>query len=380
MPSIYETEKNKQDLVKISPNPVSEKTDKAWDWFKASLWDIFIGLSVLIYVGTGLVQITETGRTVWEILATGGTAFVFGVTINLLFAKKGLIKGETHPEVLKTNEDHDAAYEKILPYVSKGDEWCELENKAAIKIVRERILSKAALSYKDYFNEDGTAKDADFSVPKDASKSIALRVKAKEKAYNDALNANITYLTISDLISLRGNVLDPNDLGRSKTDYEKKTLARSALDKIIPSVIVGYFSVQMIADVGIGNLIWTAFQSILFVIMGYLKYLNSFYFIADEDRQNTKKKIAYLTKFHLWIQNEVINRGRSNDNYGDNNNPGTISKTEGNRLQPATESIDRPSQTISTHAENSTPTELERSEERLSTNQTPSPGGLLPTE
>ena len=101
---------------------IAKSQDKAWDWFKSSVWDLLIGITVIVYITTGLIEIRETGRSIWEILATGAVAFIFGMTLTLLFNKKGLIKGTTHPEVLKTNEEHNQAYRDVLPYISKGDQ------------------------------------------------------------------------------------------------------------------------------------------------------------------------------------------------------------------------------------------------------------------
>lgn len=348
-----------------------ETSDQAWQWLKSSVWDILIGVTVLVYITTGLIEIKETGRTFWEILATGTMAFIFGFTITLLFNKKGLIKGTLHPQVLATNDEHDAKYREVLPYINKADDWCELENTAALRLVRERILSKAALSYGDFFDEEGRSKDVDLSYPKRATKLQKLRTDQKIKAVEKAINAKITYLTISDLISSGQNALDPNFLGRSKEMYNKATVTNNILGRAIPAVIVGYFSVGMLDDASIGQFIWTALQSLIFIIMGYLKYLSSFYFIVDEDRLNNKKRIAYLNKFLEWVKEEVNKDGNSI-------NSRSVSSTKRVPIQPATTSGSRGSETGSTNAETTTTNESGSSETGLRVSETPSPRRLLP--
>ena len=366
MASLYEKEFEKSKTI-------SQSQDKAWEWFKSSIWDLLITVTVFVYITTGLIEIQETGRTFWEILATGAMAFIFGMTLTLLFNKKGLIKGTLHPTVLATNEEHDQNYRKILPFVSHGDAWCEIENKAALKIVRERILSKAALNYQDYFDEEGRSRDNDLSFPKGSNKIQKKRIEAKRKALKQAINAKITYLTISDLIASGENAMDPNYLGRSKTDYDRATLVNNIIGRLIPAAIVGYFTVSMLENTSIAQFIWTAFQALIFVIMGYLKFLNSFYFIVDEDRMNNKKRIAYLNKFLEWVKKEV-------NEDGNRINSGSTSGTERVAIQPATTSNDPASTAISNGTESTTQPEPISSETGLSTSETPSTGGLLPTQ
>lgn len=352
---------------------ISQTQDKAWDWFKSSVWDLLIGITVIVYITTGLIEIRETGRSIWEILATGAVAFIFGMTLTLLFNKKGLIKGTTHPEVLKTNKEHNQAYQEVLPYISKGDQWCELENKAALKIVRERILSKAALNYKDYFDEEGRSLENDMSFPKELNKAQKRRFEDKRKAVKKAISAKITYLTLSDLISSGENEMDPNYLGRSKSDYDRTTLLNNALGRLIPAVIVGYFTVTLIDNTSIAQLIWTSLQALIFVIMGYLKYLNAFYFVVDEDRMNNKKRIAYLYKFLEWVKKEVKKDGNST-------NAATAGSTERKAI-PTTGTSNNPSSTtVSDGTEITTPAKPVSSETGLRVSETPSAGGVLPTK
>lgn len=366
MSSLYEKEFEKSKTI-------NKSQDKAWEWFKSSVWDVLITITVFVYITTGLIEIQETGRTLWEILATGAMAFIFGMTLTLLFNKKGLIKGTLHPSVIATNEEHDQTYRRTLPFISHGDVWCEMENKAALRIVRERILSKAALNYKDYFDEDGASKDNDLSFPKGSNKIQKKRIEEKRKAIKKAMNAKITYLTISDLISNGENAMDPNYLGRSKNDYDKATLLNNILGRLIPAAIVGYFTVNMLENTTIAQFVWTAFQALIFVIMGYLKYLNSFYFIVDEDRMNNKKRIAYLNKFLEWVKKEV------NEN-GNRINSGSTGGSERSAIQPTTTSDNPASTAVSNGTESTAQPKPISSETGLSTSKTPSTGGFLPTQ
>ena len=343
MASLYEKEMQKGKVV-------TETSDKAWEWFKSSLWDILIVLTVIVYIATGLIEIQETGRTVWEILATAGMAFIFGYTVALLFNKKGLIKGMMHPLVVETSEEHDHKYREVMPYISKADEWCDQENTAALKIVRERILAKAALSYIDFFDEEGRFKNVDMEIPAKASKYQKTRALQKRKTIENAINAKITYLTISDLISSGANALDPNYLGRSKEAYNKATIVNNMLGRLIPAAIVGFFSVGMLEDASIGQFIWTSLQALIFIIMGYLKYLNAFYFVVDEDRMNNKKRIAYLNKFLEWNK-EVKENGNSI-------NSRSISSAERTIIQPTTTSVNPSDTTVGDDAKITTTTEL----------------------
>jgi len=303
MASIYEeTIKHQEEKTKYTENK-----DQAWEWIKSSIWDILIGLAILIYITTGIFQVVETGRSIWEILATGGLAFLFGFSINILFSKKGLIKAEQHPLVLKTNLEHDEVYQKVLPYISASDDWCNIENAAALRIVREQILAKAAMSYSDHFDENGRLKSVSYDIDKTMSKEQVKRVLEKRETLKKATKSRISYLTISKLISLDTDNLDPHSMGKTKRQYEKGVVTTSSIDRLLPAIIVGYFSIQPVFGLTFGHFVWTALHSIMFIIFGYVKYLNSYYFIVDENRLNTKKKIALLNKFLNWLKEKNIN-------------------------------------------------------------------------
>lgn len=324
--SIFEQERKRE----LELKNVNKQSDKAWQWVKNSIWDILVAVLALVYVATGLIEITETGRTVGEILATGSMAFLFGFTISTLFAKKGLMEGMTDPRVLETELEHDQVYQEALPYIRRADQWCEIENKAALKLVRERILAKAALSYTDYFDDQGKAKEVEFPDLTNLSKYQLAREKGKQLVVKRAIEAKITYLSISDLISDGTDSLDPNNLGMSKAEYERKQMKSNLIGRIIPALIIGYFGISATASADIGNFIWTALQALLFVAMGYLKKLSAYYFVVDDDRKNTKKKTSYLRKFKLWAMNqEAIEHERNRVESG------TVGPTEGTTVQPA---------------------------------------------
>lgn len=342
-------------------------------FLKDSLWDFLIVVIVLVYVATGLINIQESGRSIVEIIATGGIAFIFGYTISLLFTAKGLIKGDLHPDVIQANKDHEEAYRKALPYIDLGDDWCEIQNKKALRQVRERILSRSAMAYKDYFDEDGRVKNVEVEeITKDMSKLKKRFILRKQKTLERAINARVTHLIMGDLISESGDAMDPNNMGETKASYQKKTAVKGVLGKLLPAVIVGYFSISLVSELSLANFIWTAFQSLLFIVMGYLKYLNAFYFVSDTYKKSVNKRTAFLENFISWAKEEVKKNGTINT--------GGTSTPKTTVVPTTTTSDNQSSETVSDDAETTTPTKPIPSETRLPVSKDASTGRLLPTQ
>ena len=130
----------------------------------------------LVYILSGLVTISKTGKSVAEILATGVISMIVGIIINSIFRSIGIRRGDEDERMVSTAKLHAKAVEDILPHMDMLDDYCEIENKRAKRLVRSRILLECGISYDSVFDKDG-ALIYKAESPKESEK----RREAKEK-------------------------------------------------------------------------------------------------------------------------------------------------------------------------------------------------------
>ena len=211
------------------------------------------------------------------------------------------------------------------------DDWCEEENVKALLKIRKRILNKEGLRYEDCFDEEGIAKDIAFphkslkefeftkivdgeevietiyaeelkesnpgkyKIEKKKIKAFNKRQSAKQKAFIKAMRVKITPLT-TDLITatvVKNN--DPHNLGMDRKQYQKKDAKSEAISRAIFSIVFAYFTVSFIT--GWATLLSSLIQVAIFLSMGGIKWVQSFYFVKEDLRKRTIRQINYIQKF-----------------------------------------------------------------------------------
>ena len=284
----------------------SEKTKK---FIKQNYGYFIVVIACAIYTARGLITIDKTGKTVYEIIVDGALAFFFGVFISRMLDLQGLTNGERDERVIKTNTLHQNIVDEITPYIDELDDWCDQKNAEALKNARIRILKSEGMKYEDYFDENATPKEYTIDFDKYYYKSKLFRKKdrkkiyerarerAKFKAYKKACNLKLTLLTVNSLTNDGGKEYDPYYLGRSKKRYERDTSTREVFSKIVVGIITGIYGIKMITDFSWQSMIWTGIQVVLFLLMGGVKMFQSMFFITDEHRCMTIKKIDKLQIF-----------------------------------------------------------------------------------
>ena len=70
-----------------------ELTGKVQQWFKENVSIIAIVIISVVYVLYGLIHITETGKTIGEIVADGAVSFLMGFLIKMLLNSQGISNG-----------------------------------------------------------------------------------------------------------------------------------------------------------------------------------------------------------------------------------------------------------------------------------------------
>lgn len=290
-----------------------------------------IAFASLAYIAFGLIKIETTGKTIIEIIGSGIVIYFVGYVITMLFSMQGQLAGDRQEDVIKTNKLHAKCVEEIDPKINEMDDWCEEENVKALLKIRKRILNKEGLRYEDCFDEEGIARDIAFphkslkefeftkivngeevieiiyaeelkesnpgkyKIEKKKIKAFNKRQSAKQKAFIKAMRVKITPLT-TDLITatvVKNN--DPHNLGMDRKQYQKKDAKSEAISRAIFSIVFAYFTVSFIT--GWATLLSSLIQVAVFLSMGGIKWVQSFYFVKEDLRKRTIRQINYIQKF-----------------------------------------------------------------------------------
>ena len=273
---------------------------------------VVVVLISFVYVASSLINISRSGKSVYEIVGTGVLSLILGVLINGIFRSMGVQKGDCDERTLATNQLHAKSIEEIIPYIDKLDDFCEMENKRALKTVRTRILAREGMKYSDYFDDEGNPINAKFKMqnaklaphpspaatPSPTGEGYVVD-RAKRKAYKRALRVRIKPLLSSNLTSDGVKATDPFDFGRSKKSYTTRRSASDVIIKLLMALIFGYFGVTL-SEPNVASIIWNSLQIILYISSGIIQMYSSYSWVVDDYRASIIKKIDYLQKFKIY--------------------------------------------------------------------------------
>ncbi|MBQ7226734.1 MAG: hypothetical protein IJX02_09075 [Clostridia bacterium] len=248
---------------------------------------LVVALISAVYIAGSLINISRSGRSIYEILGTGVLSLIVGIMINGVFRSIGLRKGDEDERTVATNALHAKAVEEITPYIDRLDSFCERESRLAKRAVRTRILACEGMKYSDYFDGDDCLL-AGVEAPKD---------KRKRRVYFKALRTKIKPLLSSNLTSDGANASNPFDFGKSKREYASTKSASDVAVKLIMAIVFGYFGVSLTGEINIASLIWNTLQIVLYVAGGVIQMYSSFSWVVDDYRAGVIKKIDMLQKF-----------------------------------------------------------------------------------
>ena len=289
---------------------------------------VVVVLISFVYVASSLINISRSGKSVYEIVGTGVLSLILGVLINGIFRSMGVQKGDCDERTLATNALHGRTIEEIIPYIDKLDDFCEMENKRALKTVRTRILAREGMKYSDYFDDEGNPINAKFKIQNAKNNPSVTQAchlpltkeatphpsptatpsptgegyevdRAKRKAYKRALRVRIKPLLSSNLTSDGVKATDPFDFGRSKKSYTTRRSASDVIIKLLMALIFGYFGVTL-SEPNVASIIWNSLQIILYISSGIIQMYSSYSWVVDDYRASIIKKIDYLQKFKIY--------------------------------------------------------------------------------
>lgn len=274
--------------------------NKTRDFIQKNIGYISVALVCIVYIAASFIIIGKSGKTIEQIIADGFIAFALGFTINRIFDTQGIINGERDERYIATLKLHSEMIDKVSPHIDMLSDWCEIQNKANLKLQRTRILATEGLKYDDYFDDEGNAKGYEYTEKK-LPKNLQKIEDAKISCYRKAVKLKLTPLSAGELTSEGSKANDTYDFGRTKAQYEKEASVSDIVSKVIVAFIFGYFGVSFIATLDMANLIWHCLQVAMFIGMGAITMYKSFTFITDEYRGRIIKKINNLEMFYNYI-------------------------------------------------------------------------------
>lgn len=262
----------------------------------------------IAYITSSLVTISKTGKSAIEIIGTSVLSFIVGTLITSSFRSIGVSKGENSDVMVSTNKLHGNAVDEITPHIDRLDEYCERENKEALKRIRTKILAKAGLKYEDCFDENGIALEIKIDYkscqPSAVSREEKKKIRQKKRAYNRAVHLRFKPLLASNLTSDGVSAENPFDFGSTKKTYTTQKNITGTFSRVLTAIIVGYFSVSLATSVDYATLIWNSLQIVMYIVGGVIQMYASYNWIVDDYRQSIIKKIDYLQKFKIFAEKE----------------------------------------------------------------------------
>ena len=270
----------------------------------------YVALVVIcaIYVATSFLQIDKSGKTVTDILFEGFLAFVVGFCITNLLGTQGIMTGAREQSVMEAVEYHERQVEEVtdLDGMDELDEWCGRMNRKNYRTQRTRVLSKEGLSYSSCFTEEGEALPIpvrDPHIREIWKRGLRLwlamwrTARRQTRAYHRAVALRLTELSAGELTGEGGRSDDPFWMGRGVGEYQKQVAIKNLVSKVLTSLGLGYYSMELIADFSFGMLLWRIVQVAIFLVLGAIQYGASMSYMADEYRERRRKKGRHLIKF-----------------------------------------------------------------------------------
>lgn len=272
----------------------------------------------IIFVASSIITIGKTGKSVHTIIVDGAVSFFMSLFLGRLLTFQGLINGERDEKYLATAALHGEMVVKISPHIERLDAWCEKKTASVLREGRTNILVAAGMKYDDYFDEFGRARDF---VVSEKAMAAGRRVKglravarifspaaradyflwkheeARMRAYRRALKFTVTPLSSSVLTGNGQNGKDPYRFNHTKAGFVARGTAQNMISKIAVAVLSGYYGIELIQNFSFANLIWKALQIAFIAAMAVVEMYRAHYFITDEYRGETVKKIDLLQMF-----------------------------------------------------------------------------------
>ena len=270
---------------------MEEVWSKIKNGFINNIFIIIVGIACLAYICYGIIDISETGKSLTQILMDGAIAFLFATFIIKMFDIDALKRGNKIEKVLQKQNEHERIANEVAEHCDLLEKWCMQKNKQAYISARTRILEAVGIKYSDY-----ERKLLDYDK----------LTKQQKQAIKKADKVKITKLNTNYLLGETAKTNDPHNIGRSKVDYERNIGFTSMFSRIATMIIAGYYSVDVITSASLMDLAWAFVQVVFFLLMGGLRWGQTYMYMNDEYPSFINGKINFLKEFQTAVENHEL--------------------------------------------------------------------------
>ncbi len=268
----------------------------------------------IAYIAGSFILISATGKSVYEIIASGIISMIVGILINGVFRSVGLRRGEEDERTVSTSNLYAKTIDSVVCHIDKLQDFCDIENVRALANIRRKILARAGMKYDDCFDENGVVKSFDYekyseqeieSAKKRQRRKYLKVNKLRKVAYEKAVGVKIKQLSPAILTSDSVKENDPFDFGKSKKEYSSQQNAFDVVSRVIMAIIFGYFGVSLASEINVALLIWNTMQIAMYIASGVVQMYTTYMWIVNDHRIGVIKKIDCLQKFKLWSEKRL---------------------------------------------------------------------------
>ena len=246
---------------------------------------IYIAVMMLciIYIVSGFIMVTDSGRSIVQIIGDSIIVFLFSYFIVQAFMLQGVIKGDQSVEVTSARKEHGEVKKEIGTSLAGLYNYLTIKNKQIEKEQKNELLYDFGLTLD--MVEQG------FDKSKFTKKELKKIYDIKNKKYKKIM--------VKDVVNENGK---PDDvlLGRTKIGFMTKRNLSTITTKIIYTLMFGYFSTSFIGF-DISQFLWKLLQVTLFLIFGIMEYYHSYMFMTGEYYESLLKKTLILKEYHNFL-------------------------------------------------------------------------------
>lgn len=277
---------------------------KLGNFIKNNLQKISIFLISLVYIAQGLFAFAKKDKSLWEVLGSIVLSIIVGVIISNNMRSMGLQEGRKSEKFMTSEKVYGDTKEKATPHFHKLFAWCEYKNSQELEQKKKEIITDAGLSWKGY--KSGYYNTIDLT---DDQK------KAIDKANTCKLEKLTNRVLLSDINTRKYSLFKKESrFGESERDYKTVSSFNDVLTRTFTGIIFGLYMLVPLINGGnwqeiVANMLWNAFQIILWLAFGVIKYQDAYSFMVDEYRQtHIIQKTEYLNEFIVTMEKspEVI--------------------------------------------------------------------------
>lgn len=255
------------------------KKDKIVTFFKSNIETLILIVICAVYVFRGIADIKESGKTVYEILADGSIAFFTGYIIKAILNRKGMLVGLTSPKFMATTNEYGNKKMQIQTYVEELTPFCDKRNAEKLKQSQIDYLTKNAMSYnlfiQGFYDDD----------------------KKKKRILKKCRSIKVFKYTPTLLTNAYDSTTDEKELMNiSLSKFQSSQLTGNLIIGILSFILFGYYGLSK-KEFDWAQIEWYALQVMTFLATGFLKYLNSYFFVTETLRGKVKRVMDVIDEF-----------------------------------------------------------------------------------